>query len=389
MTQEEKARAYDEALERARKQRDEYQEEFDKTDKNSKLASILRSAISAVELAFPELVESEDEKNWKAVMEYVKDDALRSWLEKQKENNEYVFRPLAGTDVTIAAEQAIKRAKEGDRLVLAFNGFYTPVTKHDSVKRIVNEYDSFIEKPKEQKHYWKPTETDVALFNKAVTTNNTLTPAERANLDIIRSKFGCCRATNCSGIVQKEQKPTDDEAFEKWIDDWYQGSKEAGGDIMMNEAEFKNWSRGIKNMYQQKSVEWSKEDEYNLAWIVETLLGLDGDRSYSDTCKKMSKWVKSLPEKFVLQPKQEWDTHDKAIVNCIVCCLDGQFVSEAARKQSLEWFNKHRRDFLNSTSWKPSEEQMKALYDACCIAFEEERCFHPSLSRLYHDLRKL
>ena len=39
--------------------------------------------------------------------------------------------------------------------------------------------------------------------------------------------------------------------------------------------------------------------------------------------------------------------------------------------------------------WKPSEEQMNALYYACCIAFKEERCFHPSLSRLYHDLRKL
>ena len=33
----------------------------------------------------PELAESEDERNWKAVMEYVKDDALRDWLEKQKE----------------------------------------------------------------------------------------------------------------------------------------------------------------------------------------------------------------------------------------------------------------------------------------------------------------
>lgn len=59
----------------------------------------------------------------------------------------------------------------------------------------------------EQKHYWKPTETDVALFNKAVTTNKALTPAERAQLDIIRAKFGYCRATNCSGIVQPEQKP--------------------------------------------------------------------------------------------------------------------------------------------------------------------------------------
>ena len=351
MTQEEKARAYDEALERARKQRDEYQEEFNKTDKNSKLASILRAAISAVELAFPELVESEDEKNWKAVMEYVKDDALRSWLEKQKENNEYVFRPLAGTDITIAAEQAIKRAKEGDRLVLAFNGFYTPVTKHDSVKRIVDEYDSFIEKPKEQSEEpkiafddWEDKEKKEAIIT-------------------------------CLKYMRFVKKITNQECDDltKWLDN----------NLVCNQE--KEWNLKQKEQKQ----EWSDEDEYNLAWIVETLLGLDGDRPYSDTCKKMSKWVKSLPEKFVLQPKQEWDTHDKAIVNCIVCCLDGQFVSEAARKQSLEWFNKHSRDFLNSTSWKPSEEQMKALYDACCIAFEEGRDFHPSLSRLYHDLRKL
>lgn len=53
-------------------------------------------------------------------------------------------------------------------------------------------------------------------------------------------------------VEQKEQTPADDTAFEKWLDDWYQGSKEAGGDVVMSEAEFKNWSRGIKNMYQQQ-----------------------------------------------------------------------------------------------------------------------------------------
>lgn len=56
------------------------------------------------------------------------------------------------------------------------------------------------------------------------------------------------------------------------------------------------------------------------------------------------------------QKPAEWNANDKAIVNCIVCCLDGQFVPEAARKQSLEWFNKHRRDFLNQTEQEWSEE---------------------------------
>lgn len=71
MTQEQKAKAYDEALERARKQRDDYQKEFDKTDKNSQLAEILRAAISAVEMAFPELSESEDERIRKWILEKV------------------------------------------------------------------------------------------------------------------------------------------------------------------------------------------------------------------------------------------------------------------------------------------------------------------------------
>ena len=62
MTDKEKAKAYDKALERARKQKYDYQKELDKTDKNSQLAGILRAGISAIELAFPELAENEDEK---------------------------------------------------------------------------------------------------------------------------------------------------------------------------------------------------------------------------------------------------------------------------------------------------------------------------------------
>ena len=76
---------------------------------------------------------------------------IEAWLEKQKENieKEYVFRPLPGTDITIAAEQAIRRANEGDRLVLAFNGAYIPVRKGCDANHIVDIYDAFIEKQKD------------------------------------------------------------------------------------------------------------------------------------------------------------------------------------------------------------------------------------------------
>lgn len=75
------------------------------------------------------------------------------YLEKQKENieKEYVFRPLAGTDINSAALQAIRRANEGDNLVLAFNGAYIPVRKGCNANKIVDIYEAFIEKQKEQK----------------------------------------------------------------------------------------------------------------------------------------------------------------------------------------------------------------------------------------------
>lgn len=115
---------------------------------------------------FPELKESEDERIRKEILEDIRNvkaisseeyrkkaDRWIAWLEKQKENieKEYVFRPLAGTDITIAAEQAIRRVNEGDRLVLAFNGAFIPVKKGCNVSTIVDTYDSFIEKPKSVK----------------------------------------------------------------------------------------------------------------------------------------------------------------------------------------------------------------------------------------------
>lgn len=134
----------------------------------------------------------------------------------------------------------------------------------------------------------------------------------------------------------------------------------------------------LEKQKEQKPAEWSEEDEKMIERLITRLNWITNDTRTNDTSPNITffeeiDWLKSL------RPvKQEWDTHDKAIVNCIVCCLDGQFVPEAARKQALEWFNKHRRDFLNSPSWKPSEEQMEALEECG----ECKRC----IKELYEQL---
>ena len=88
MTQEEKAKAYDEALERARS----YHE-----DKNC--FEYLKGVLENI---FPELKESEDERIRKEILEFVtivadsKSNKMEwiAWLEKQGEQKEYTFKSL-------------------------------------------------------------------------------------------------------------------------------------------------------------------------------------------------------------------------------------------------------------------------------------------------------
>lgn len=135
--------------------------------KREKALDVIRSIYTtdaekeALQTLIPELKEdSEDERMRKEILAFIRREGQHidkykwpkwmAWLEKQKENieKEYVFRPLAGTDITTAANQAVRRANEGDRLVLAFNGAYIPVKKGCNVNKIVDMYDAFIEKQK-------------------------------------------------------------------------------------------------------------------------------------------------------------------------------------------------------------------------------------------------
>lgn len=138
-----------------------------------------------------------------------------------------------------------------------------------------------------------------------------------------------------------------------------------------------------------KPAEWSKNDTTFLNEITDFFENKTVRLQHD--IDMYAHWLKYLPERFNLEPKQEWNTHDKAIVNCIVCCLDGQFVPEAARKQSLEWFNKHRRDFLNQPKQEWSEDDERIAKE-----IEEELWYpgdfpdYPSKeeSELYDDCQR-
>lgn len=95
---------------------------------------------------------------------------------------------------------------------------------------------------------------------------------------------------------QKEQKPVDDKAFEEWIDGWWKEHKEkAYTQITMDEKEFKNFCRGIRNMYaEQKSVPISYSHENGTP--AEVCYGPKGDPDPAGVWKPSEEQMMALED---------------------------------------------------------------------------------------------
>ena len=121
----------------------------------------LFSERTALETFIPELKESEDERIRKELIHLFQSDTPQqfgeftneqfiAWLEKQKmTDEEIIFRPVVGTDIRIAAKQALEKIDIGKKVVLAFNGAYIPVNGK-TVGEIDSEYDAWLEKQSEK-----------------------------------------------------------------------------------------------------------------------------------------------------------------------------------------------------------------------------------------------
>ena len=193
---------------------------------------------------------------------------------------------------------------------------------------------------------------------------------------------------------------------------------------------------------EQKSAEWSKNDTVFLNEITDFFENKTGRLQHD--LDMYAHWLKSLPERFNPQPKQEWSEEDKTIIEGACNALEVYGHTKLANKlKSLrpqpkqEWSEEdklmikcclaavkcyentaRRGDYLpaqfciggylttpekvadwlrslcsrpkSSDNWKPSEEQMKALDKAIpgCMGVAGPEEVAP-LESLYTDLQKL
>jgi len=104
---------------------------------------------------------------------------------------------------------------------------------------------------------------------------------------------------------------------------------------------------------------------------------------------RCANWLKSLPERFNLQPKPEWSEDDKEILLSIKCVIDDIWhiknntidCPNDELEEMWRWLNTlYERVEFPQPHWKPSEEQMEAL---------NEVANNGVLLDLFNDLKKL
>ncbi len=178
------------------------------------------------------------------------------------------------------------------------------------------------------------------------------------------------------------------------------------------------WLEKQKEQKEQKPAEWSEFDKGALkdAICATDILGNDesfnkGNPNLGKAFRVAKDWLKSLPERLNLQPKQEWSEEDEYMFEKIDGSLNGlqMYINEhpsmsEGYKESVIKDIKKQQDFLKSLrppqycencklkksvqGWKPSEEQMRALYEAAREAPFDRECGN-ALYGLYDQLQKL
>lgn len=136
------------------------------------------------------------------------------------------------------------------------------------------------------------------------------------------------------------------------------------------------------NKTEQKPNDWSEEDEKMINTLIIALpQWANGNIAMLPSqAEEYVERLKSLKDRVQPQPQQEWSEED---LYKIENALFGTYAVDVATRL----LNKIK-SLRPQPKWKPSEEQMKALYDA---AFEAnwESMNIDLLESLYNDLKKL
>ncbi len=194
----------------------------------------------------------------------------------------------------------------------------------------------------------------------------------------------CCSAA-CSGRLADEQKPTECIPDSVKFEEGFKTGKELG------------FREGVESVKEQKSTatingepvptenhsvdiplpEWSEEDEHNLNSVISLVHSTSDGAWGSCIGDGIENWLKNLPERFNLQPKQEWNEDNiKELTKFEVAMLHigmSFFGSSAGlnpnNTNEVKKQAKLLLELVPKQEW--SEEEHRVLTDAASIILED------------------
>lgn len=132
-------------------------------------------------------------------------------------------------------------------------------------------------------------------------------------------------------------------------------------------------NRGKEKQKEQKPVEWSEEDKRILNEAINMIEARGCWVRSEDAVEQVSDFLKSLPERFNLQPKQEWSDGDEKKLSAVISLMkSSRAVDPFYDKMFLEGWLKSlknrgnsQKSNTNSLSWSEEDERMRnqLIYD--------------------------
>lgn len=128
--------------------------------------------------------------------------------------------------------------------------------------------------------------------------------------------------------------------------------------------------------------------------------------SESERCNEIIDWLKSLKDKAIPQSKQEWSKEDIDMIDWLTRCCEKEYsdlcndryghqdiVSDLKRdcRKKWDWLDFLKNRVAPQSNWKPSQEQLNALYNVVSYNSKDVCRSHDDilLEELLGQLKKL
>ncbi len=401
-----------------------YKETIDKLRKlYNDWGSTQNRAAKEIELVFPELRESKDEEIMRSIIEAVefhkdftqsRKEEIFAWLKKKGEQKSIdMIEPKfkIGDWVQIDGGHVMK-ILEVKKDVLCYrilnwcgNESVRKISDIDSIAHlwtiqdakdgdVLAEHETIVlfKKIEDQNircyctyHYlgFNPTFYVGTLQNK-----NPYYPATKEQHDLLFQKM---KETGYEWDAEKkelriiEQKPSCSEDDERMIDTIIYDLERHGGKEDSSYSAEINWLKSLKKRVQpHPKQEWNKEDSERLDRIYKFIwANRKGDTDEIYQQEQDADWLMTLKP----QPEQAWSEEDDYVYNEIL----KRVADKKLYEHDLEYIYTWLKSIKPQTHWKPSEEQMEALWNIIphIVNSEEDIDTFTELSLLYDELKNL